>query len=473
MGFKTTLNIKFFIIICTFILSVISPNPALVLFSFLILAFLFKIISTNPAQPGILIFIFLYHWLQIAATPFAAWVGGFTINEMSWSLYGESTVWLCLIGLLFLALGYSFWLKKLKFPTFNELKQEALLIPFNKIVAGYIIFFFLSIFIKSIAFIVPAATQPLIRVAEIKNVFIYILIFVSLLTQKHQRVLLIIVGLEFIMGFIGYFSGFKNIIFYIVIATIPLIQRIKFSNVLIAGFMASIMFLLALSWQAIKGEYRSFLNQGTSSQTVRVDAITALKKVQELFGNLDSETRNEASFALLDRVAYTKFIANAVEYVPEYKPHQNGNLWLSNATFALVPRFLNPNKGIKDDSQKVMEYTSLRVATRQEGASISLGYFGDCYIDFGYWGMMPFLTFLGWLIGASFYYLYNQLKSLYLFKYAYLNVVFYSFYSFEADGAVVIGVLVLNTVYYLIIIKVIMTPITRLLTPKLKIQYAS
>lgn len=462
-----TVNLSFSsktsLFLIAFIIILISPYPLLILFSFIILFFLLKTITIHSTQPGILIFIFLYHWLQIAATPFAAWVGGFTINEMSWSLYGESTVWLCLIGLLFLALGYSFWLKKLKFPTLNELKREALLIPFNKIVAGYIIFFFLSIFIKSIAFIVPAATQPLIRVAEIKNVFIYILIFVSLLTQKHQRVLLIIVGLEFIMGFIGYFSGFKNIIFYIVIATIPLIQRIKFSNVLIAGFMASIMFLLALSWQAIKGEYRSFLNQGTSSQTVRVDAITALKKVQELFGNLDSKTINETSFDLLDRVAYTKFIANAVEYVPEYKPHQNGNLWLSNATFALVPRFLNPNKGIKDDSQKVMEYTNLSVASKQEGASISLGYFGDCYIDFGYWGMMPFLTFWGWLIGASFYYLYNQLKSLYLFKYAYLNVVFYNFYSFETDGAVVVGILVLNTIYYFIIIKLLMAPITKLL----------
>ncbi len=463
MNFIVSAPTQFFVIVLVLIISISSPFPVLILSSFLFLAVIANIVRVNPVQPGILFFIFVYHWLQIATTPFAAWLGGISINEMSMSSFGVFTIWICFIGLVFLGLGYSYWIRKLELPSIEQLRIEIESFSFNKILFLYLLLFVLNIYIRIFAFYYPGITQPLLRVAELKVVFLYLLIYFVYLTKRHLLTLLVVIIIEFIFGFTGYFSGFKNIIFYLIIAAIPLISRITFSRIIIGGTGVYAIFILALSWQAIKGEYRSFLNQGTNTQTVKVDPAASLKKVKDLFANLDAETRDRTTFAFLNRIAYTKYIANSMEYVPSYKAHQNGALWFENVSFALIPRFINPNKGIKDDSQKVIEYTGIRVASRLEGASISLGYFGDCYIDFGFLGMMPFLFLIGWFIGSGFYFFYTKLNSLFVFKYAYLNVIFFSFYNFETDGTTLVGVLILNTIYYFIILKVILSPATKFL----------
>lgn len=442
-----------------------TDSPALLLFLFILLPVILKIVSF-PYQPGVIIFVFLFTWIQITFTIFAAVIGNLSVNELSWSLLGETAMYYSGIGLIFLGLGYQYWLKKIKYSPIEYLKKEAYLFDFKKVLILYGTFFFINLTLKPILFIIPSLTQILVRIAELKIIFLYLLIYISLLTKTKYTWVISILLIEFILGFTGYFSGFKDIIFYLFIATIPLISKVKFQQIAIGGISLFLVFTLAINWQAVKGNYRQYLNQGSRTQTIQVSKLDALSKVQELLFSVDQRARDEALFHLFDRIAYTKFIANTMDYVPLNRPHELGALWLKNFSFAAVPRFLNPNKGDKDDSQKLIDYTGIRVATKSEGSSISIGYFGECYIDFGYVGMMPMIAFIGFLIGGLFYLFYEKTKLPVLLKHGFVNVVFFGFHNFGNDGIVVAGMLTINLVYYSILYFVVLIPAARYVLKK-------
>ena len=73
-------------------------------------------------------------------------------------------------------------------------------------------------------------------------------------------------------------------------------------------------------------------------------------------------------------------------------------LLIDNLTFALIPRFLNPNKGVKNDLAKVEAFTDYRFGENPY-ASFSLGHYCEAYIDWGPLGSMLHLFVFG-LLGA-------------------------------------------------------------------------
>lgn len=435
-------------------------TPLLFLFLIVVLLISIKLVSF-PFQPGVIFFIFLFHWIQIAFTIFAAMYADVSINEISWAGSGEAAIWCSGIGLIFLALGYRYWLRKNVYASLTWLKKEAGAFRFNRVLWLYAAFFVLNLLMETILFRVPAVTQLLIRLVALKWVFLYLLIYISILRKEHYSWVIAILVFEFILGFSGYFSGFKDIVFYLLIALIPLISRLATSYIVVASIGASLLFSLAISWQAIKGDYRDFLSQGARTQSVVVSREEALDKVQKLFAEVSPALKQQATQELLERVAYTKFIALVMDYVPTIKKHEGGALWLENFSFVLVPRFLNPEKGIKDDSEKTNKYTGLRFSTRQEGTSISIGYFGEAYIDFGYIGMMFMVAFIGFLVGGLFYLFYNYTQIPIIVKHGFLNVIFFDYYNFGNDGIVVAGLLTINLVYYFIIYLVLLRPLVR------------
>lgn len=445
----------------------LSENPFLTLFLIGILPITLKLV-TFPHQPGIVFFIFLFHWIQISFTAFSSTFSQTSINVISWSNFGETAVWYCSIALLALALGIRVWLKKIKPLSYNQLQTDSQYYNFNKTLSLYFLFLILNIILKPFLFSIAGLTQILLRILELKVVFLYILIYISFLHKKYYKWVISIALFEFILGFTGYFSSFKNIIFYLIISLIPLLSVIKFRHALLGSIAIISIFYLAVSWQAIKSNYRTYLNQGSKTQTVQVSKLDALSKLQNLLSSVSSTERTEATLDVFDRIAYTKFIANAMDYIPTYKPHQNGRLWIENFSFAIVPRILNPNKKIKDDSQKLIEYTGIQVATGRDGTSISLGYFGDSYVDFGYIGMIPMTYFIGFLIGGLFFLFYQKTTLPIVLKHGFINVIFFNFYTFENDGIVVAGSLTINFFYYTFIYFVILTPLSHYVYSKNK-----
>ncbi|MGH7192692.1 MAG: hypothetical protein ACREJM_04055, partial [Candidatus Saccharimonadales bacterium] len=81
--------------------------------------------------------------------------------------------------------------------------------------------------------------------------------------------------------------------------------------------------------------------------------------------------------------------------VPARKPHQKGELWLDAIKHVCMPRALFPNKRVVNDSERTNRFTSRNVAGADQGTSISIGYMGESYIDFGPVGMFVPIFLLG------------------------------------------------------------------------------
>jgi hypothetical protein len=133
-----------------------------------------------------------------------------------------------------------------------------------------------------------------------------------------------------------------------------------------------------------------------------------------------------------------------MDRVPSVLPHEYGNMWLSNVLYVITPRMFNPDKPIYQATVKTNKYTGLRYAGFKQGASFSLCYFADSYVDFGH-VLMYFPLILIALFVTLIYFVLFKMKQLNLiFRIAIIDVVLYNFIAFEADGTFLFGRLLTN-----------------------------
>ena len=203
--------------------------------------------------------------------------------------------------------------------------------------------------------------------------------------------------------------------------------------------MAFIAFYAGTIWTAVKGDYRNFLNKGEISQTVSVSQNEALSKLYELTSNNQKEAVSSSTARFLDRLQGTYFLARTIDRVPETIPYQNGSNWGETFAFVFTPRLFNPDKPELDASLKVSKYTGVRYAGVSQGASFSLGYFADCYIDFGILGMLAALFVIGLLFGITYFYFLRNSSSNYIFNYSVVCTLYMRFFAFEMDSIFFIG----------------------------------
>jgi hypothetical protein len=165
---------------------------------------------------------------------------------------------------------------------------------------------------------------------------------------------------------------------------------------------------MALAWVAVKKEYRDFVSGGGRTQTLVVGRAERLEKLYELVSGLDGKELSEAARSLGDRLGYVNFFAAVLKRVPRVLPHENGVLWWDSVTRPFMPRMFFPEKTNIEDSQRTQYYTGLKVAGKAEGTSISIGYMGESYIDFGKVGMMIPIFALGLLLGTVYRWMLTQ-----------------------------------------------------------------
>ena len=215
-----------------------------------------------------------------------------------------------------------------------------------------------------------------------------------------------------ITSLFSFFSAWKQL--FIVLGFTLLIQKSAPSAKVIRnlGMVFGVGLLFVLTWQGVKSEYRNFLNGGSKQQRIVVSQSEGLLKLRELVAEFwledsaeeDREPRQwyevtsseDAWQSTLERVGYLDLFSRMRQFVPSEMPHEDGALLKGNLTFALIPRILNPNKGVKNDQLKVEKYTKRIIA---DNASFSLGHYAEHYIDFGKFGMVLSLFIYGLLGG--------------------------------------------------------------------------
>src|SRR5262249_48804347 len=113
---------------------------------------------------------------------------------------------------------------------------------------------------------------------------------------------------------------------------------------------------------------------------------------------------DEGLEALLERLSYIDFLAVVMERVPKHIPHEGGTHLGGGVLHVLTPRILFPDKTeAPSDTEVTAYYTALPDAMfASENTSISIGYLGELYIDFGFGGALLSVVVMGLVLGRCY-----------------------------------------------------------------------
>jgi hypothetical protein len=227
------------------------------------------------------------------------------------------------------------------------------------------------------------------------------------LKKENVSMLYVILLVEVLLGFTGYFSAFKDIILITIIGVLSVQVRIKNVDIIkySGGFI--ILLVLGLFWTAVKGEYREFLSGGTESQRVVVSKTEALDQLLDQASAITYDELVANTNFFLDRMSYIEFFSIVLSNVPQRIKHENGEIIKESVLFYFKPRIFFPDKGVIDDSQHTNKYTMLNL-TGGGQASHSIGFMADAFIDFGTYGMMLLLFALGLMFSLSIIFIFNR-----------------------------------------------------------------
>jgi len=378
-----------------------SPNPIETAWTGLVLWLTIRLFWWQEA-PGVLLFALITPFIESHGVILEANNYGLTLNE-TYENTGRATFWASSIGYVSVMLGFLVGGRNLfhKLPRGEDLITAAKKLDFNRI--------FIAIFISQA--VVQFTRQAIPYTSNFRQIEFYIGGVATAITivftlhhflQKQNRWLFIGFFTYLIASsFYSYFSSWRFPITLLIIASLSTIrsfrtpQIVRLSPLLIGGFV------LVFVWQTVKGEYREFLSQGERSQAIRISKTEALNKFSDLtLEALQKDTllNDKVVSRTYQRVGYVEYFSAAMSKVPQEIPHQNGSLLSESLNFALIPRFINPNKGVKNDRIKVERFTGYYFGAASF-ASFSLGHYCEAYIDWGPFWMHLHLFIYG-LFGA-------------------------------------------------------------------------
>jgi hypothetical protein len=365
----------------------------------------------RPGLSPVFAFIFGYQWLQACTKVFEANLRGVPIDDLA-QFAGDVTTatYYSLAALVVLAVGIRLGLGQ---PTQWQPRQSVIDIDIDDKPALFWFWLYVAAFgvaqvAHSIAYVSPGLSQPLLALASLKWAFYWILTHVALRKGGVVRWLWLVFFLfELGSGVTGYFSDFKMVLFFTMMAVLS--SHLKLTAVRLLGLatLLTLAVILAVAWTAIKTEQRRFLSQNERAQVVRVTTQESIANILELAGHLDMEAMTQATALLASRLAYVDFFGNVIQVVPEDVPYEGGDIWGDAILRPFMPRLFFPDKTSIDDSERTANYTGLRVSGQEMGTSVSLGYVAESYIDFGPWFMMLPILALGGAYGRFYRWLVN------------------------------------------------------------------
>ncbi|MBN9299438.1 MAG: hypothetical protein J0I41_20725 [Filimonas sp.] len=363
-------------------------------------------------HPNVLFFGMMIQWMSASLQLLYCNVLRVTLEEKmrvsSFPAYTmEYATFLSIIALYFFSLGLFVKIRKLKvediFEAFNNYSARNILL-------AYIIFSAIVYFTSGLIWKYQSVVQYIFFFFYIKwGLFLVAFYAVHKIDRRLRNLFYLIVLIEFLLSLVSYFaSSFLNIIFFMLIGLITIQPKLNLRSYFFLLIFGVFIFHIGVLWTAVKGDYRSFISGGTTAQTVTVSRNESFNKLIDLLKNVDDTKYKAAIEQTIDRLGYIQFFAASLDYVPRVVPYQNGQIYLEAVEHYLVPRFLNPNKAVLDDSKHVNQYTGLRVTTSEGGASFSLGYVADAYIDFGPVFMFTVIFAFGYLCGIFYNYLFKR-----------------------------------------------------------------
>jgi hypothetical protein len=387
----------------------LTPNPLLTAVGVAVLPWLVHNLS-RKGEPPVLLLAALYQWAQAFASVVGANVEGRAIGHDDLLPDAYMAIMLSYAAVAVLALGMRLGRGRTPQQYFRDAYGMIPAINPRRALALYIVVFCIAMFVQAPIGSAGGLKQLFIPLLNIRSA-VLLMVFVMGVHDRRFTTMALVVGVfEFFVGFLGFFANYKEVAIYALLAycTKPR-ELVNFMRWRMLAFICIVGFS-TLTWQAIKGEYRQFLNQGTFTQQVLVSFPAKVEYLVSAVGDLRMSDMVSASGSLVSRLGYTDFFARSIRSVPDRIGFQKGALWAEAIERTLTPRIFFPDKSIVDDSTRTREFTGLNVAGADEGASIGLGYVAETYIDFGPLFMFAIILGLGIFWGATYRFLMYRSK---------------------------------------------------------------
>ena len=445
-----------------------TPNPAETLWT-LVLFYLTLKWFWWKQYPGILLFCLITPFIEVHTTLLEANNNHLTLNGL-YPDTGRQTYLMSSFGLFFVLLGLRFGMRNIRntaSPKYDQLQSAAQRVSQTKLILA-------TVLLNSggtILYQILPWGSPLRQLTtyydsiSIATTMAFAIHF--WLTRQRPWLFTLVFSYLFIGSFYSYFSAWRTPLVILLVSSLVTLKTFRLPQLLRISPILAIGFVFVFVWQTVKTDYREFLSDGERSQAIRVSKVEALNKFSNLaLASFENETLADSSVvnATYKRAGYLEYFNATVAKVPAEIPHERGALLSQSLTFALIPRILAPNKGIKNDRAKVEKYTDFYFG-ENAFASFSLGHYCEAYIDWGPFGMMIHLFIYG-IIGAIFFKVtlrrgqsINPILSLGL-----LWVILYPWGTFQQDMVVVAGKTMWGAICQLVLFFPIYTLINRFIT---------
>lgn len=385
-------------------------------------------------------------WAQVSVGLFYSRLTGERFPVMDTRAY-ELTLMIGLGCVLCMAFGLTAGVRwaMARIPEIENRPDE--LVTFKSVLVAYAVSLVLTSVLTELSFSLPAIRQVL-TILAMGRLAVVALVMRRLMTPSPRWVPVMgLLAFEVLLGFTGYFSGFKEPVFLFLLFLLETFNARKTTHWLAIGSAAAALGMALTMWMGVRTEYRHEFDDSlyAASRTVRLQRMNAL--FTDWADTRNSEQGSDA-YALVDRTWAIYYPALAVDRVPRILPHTNGALFGAAVLHAVTPRFLFPNKAeLVNDSDLVRKYSGVWVAGTEEGTSIAFGYAAESYVDFGVPLMfLPVLAF-GLLLGAAFAYFLQGIRHRELAIALVVCVYWYSLYQYERAWAKVIGNSVAMLIY--------------------------
>jgi hypothetical protein len=390
-----------------FLLAVFSSEPFLFLYAGILLLYVQHVCWRINETKHLFVNLLLYWSVVAVLIPYADIVNK-PLQQMY--VYGKSDIvlasWIGLTALAVYLTGIQAAIFRVKTIDISLLMNLLNRYSGRKIMLVYIIVSLLSVLFNSTIIFIPGG-QLLLSVTYMKWVLLTLLIAHTLVDDSSRLIVLILVVLEILLSFSGFWAAFKDYILVVIGAYFLFTPKFSFKTVFLVLSILIVTLFTSVVWTYSKGEYRKYLTGGERTQIiVQEDQLSNLFKFIAIVKEDFSPENFRSSFSaglesLIHRISYVEFFALAMKQVPEYIPHEEGNLLKNAFEHVLKPRFLFPDKKPIYDSELTSKYTGIQFAGAEQGTSFSLGTVAESYVDFGrVYMFIPILLFgfwLGWL----------------------------------------------------------------------------
>jgi hypothetical protein len=301
--------------------------------------------------------------------------------------------------------------------------------------------------VQAFAWEIPALTQGILALTSIRLVLLFVIFHRLTLPPVRWMWMILLLGLEVVFGFTGYFAGFREPLMMAAVALTNVFDRRQAKHWVTLGLLLLIMLFTGVLWMGIREGYRqSFEVEGFAESREARLADLSDRTSRWLEGGSRDTLANVDSF--VERLWAVYYPALALARVPAIVPYEDGAILWGAVHHILTPRILFPNKpALPSDSEMVLNYSGVYVAGADENTSIAFGYAAESYVDFGV--PLMFLPVFVWgvLVGVAYQSLMRLVQN-YELRTALVTVVFWLvLYLFERSWINTLGLSVTLIVY--------------------------